>query len=261
LCKLQTRGRAEGSTVRGDRQKPVGPVEFSPRVPSTESRKRSGFFWTVGQRSTAGKGRSFGMAGGGGVSPPLPDPGESERSAPGGELFPERRVSERSAPGGEVFPERRVSEHPCSRPFNLLKRWISRAFLGKVGARCSRRAWLPAFQSLERVALRAGEGEMLWACGPSDLPFQPLGAPRWLSYLLGPRSGPVDFQGKSTRATSRSASATTTFLRAWHVLEGGLQAVLFPGEKLRSTGTLSGTFSRKRPGSDAEDCLFGRREK
>jgi len=167
------------------------------------------------------------MAGGGGVSPPLPDPGESERSAPGGELFPERRVSERSAPGGEVFPERRVSEHPCSRPFNLLKRWISRAFLGKVGARCSRRAWLPAFQSLERVALRAGEGEMLWACGPSDLPFQPLGAPRWLSYLLGPRSGPVDFQGKSTRATSRSASATTTFLRAWHVFEGGLQSLCF----------------------------------
>lgn len=70
LCKLQTRGRAEGSTVRGDRQKPVGPAEFSPRVPSTESRKRSGSFWTVGQRSTAGKGRSFGMAGGGGVSPP-----------------------------------------------------------------------------------------------------------------------------------------------------------------------------------------------
>ena len=63
---------------------------------------------------------------------------------------------------------------------------------------------------------------------PSCTPFHPPGAPLpWLSYLLGPRSGPVDFQGKSTRATSRSASATTTFLRAWHVLEGGLQALCF----------------------------------
>ena len=35
------------------------------------------------------------------------------------------------------------------------------------------------FAFSQRVALRAGEGEMLWACGPSDLPFQPLGAPRW----------------------------------------------------------------------------------
>ena len=70
LCKLKAQGRAERSTVRGDRQKPVGSAESSPRVPSTESRKLSGFFWTVGKRSTAGKGRSFGMAGGGGVSLP-----------------------------------------------------------------------------------------------------------------------------------------------------------------------------------------------
>ena len=63
---------------------------------------------------------------------------------------------------------------------------------------------------------------------PSCTPFHPPGAPLpWLSYLLGPRSGPVDFPGKSTRATSRSASATTTFLRAWHVFEGGLQSLCF----------------------------------
>ena len=52
---------------------------------------------------------------------------------------------------------------------SLLKRKTSRAFFVVV-SRGSRRAWRYAFLLLERVALRAGEGEMLWACGPSDLP-------------------------------------------------------------------------------------------
>ena len=99
LCKLQTRGRAEGSTVRGDRQKPVGPAEFSPRVPSTESRKRSVFsgLWDSVRRQ--GRGGVLVWQGEVEFRPPLPDPGESERSAPGGEVFPERRVSEHPAPG------------------------------------------------------------------------------------------------------------------------------------------------------------------
>ena len=72
---------------------------------------------------------------------------------------------------------------------------------------------------------------------PSCAPFHPPGPPLpWLSYLLGPRSGPVSFWEKLTRATSRSAIAITLILRARLALRGGLQGVLCPGEVLRQHG-------------------------
>ena len=67
-------------------------------------------------------------------------------------------------------------------------------------------------------------------------PSNPRRQPRWLAYLLGPRSGPVSFWEKLTRATSRSAIAITLILRAWPALRGGLQGVMFPGEVLREHG-------------------------
>ena len=69
---------------------------------------------------------------------------------------------------------------------------------GESERRGSRHASRKRSSCFSTCALRAGEGEMLWACGPSDLPFQPLGAPRWLSHLLGPRFGPVSFLEKLT---------------------------------------------------------------
>ena len=118
---------------------------------------------------------------------------------------------------------------PALGPCYLLKGRPPEPFGGSRGAR------LPACLAISFPVFRTcrppGRGRRVRygeLRSPSCTPFHPPGAPLpWLSYLLGPRSGPVDFQGKSTRATSRSASATTTFLRALHVLEGGLQALCF----------------------------------
>jgi len=146
-----------------------------------------------------------GVEGGGGCGY-RQEVGEGGRRAPVG-----RSASERGAPGRAILLKGRPPEP-----------------VGGVGEQGSRRAWRPAFLFLERVALRAGEGGCYLGLPPHGAPpSNPRRQPRWLSYLLGPRSGPVDFQGKSTRATSRSASATTTFLRAWHVLKSGLQAFCF----------------------------------
>ena len=67
-------------------------------------------------------------------------------------------------------------------------------------------------------------------------PSNPRRQPRWLSDLLGPRSGPVSFWEKLTRATSRSAIAITLILRARLALRSGLQPALFPGGVLREHG-------------------------
>ena len=83
---------------------------------------------------------------------------------------------------------------------------------------------------------RRGKAGALWACGPSCAPLHPPGPPRWLPVLLVPRSGPVSFWEKLTRATSRSAIAITLILRTRLALRGGLQRVLFPGEVLRQHG-------------------------
>ena len=72
LYKIQTQGRAEGSKVRGDRQKPDGSAAEFPQVPSTESRKPGRRKPPAGQRSTAGKGPGKAA-----------EPGVSERGAPG----------------------------------------------------------------------------------------------------------------------------------------------------------------------------------
>ena len=72
LYKIQTQGRAEGSKVRGDRQKPDGSAAWFPQVPSTESRKPGRRKPPAGQRSTAGKGTGKAA-----------EPGVSERGAPG----------------------------------------------------------------------------------------------------------------------------------------------------------------------------------
>ena len=72
LYKIQTQGRAEGSKVRGDRQKPDGSAAWFPQVPSTESRKPGRRKPPAGQRSTAGTGTGRAA-----------EPGVSERGAPG----------------------------------------------------------------------------------------------------------------------------------------------------------------------------------
>jgi len=72
LYKIQTQGRAEGSKVRGDRQKPDGSAAWFPQVPSTESRKPGRRKPPAGQRSTAGKGTGKAA-----------EPGVSECGAPG----------------------------------------------------------------------------------------------------------------------------------------------------------------------------------
>ena len=72
LYKIQAQGRAEGSKVRGDRQKPDGSAAWFPQVPSTESRKPGRRKPPAGQRSTAGKGTGRAA-----------EPGVSERGAPG----------------------------------------------------------------------------------------------------------------------------------------------------------------------------------
>ena len=64
------------------------------------------------------------------------------------------------------------------------------------------------FTFSQRVALRAGEGEMLWACGPSDLPFQPLGAPRW-AFRAATARMVRSALGKSRRAPHLLAKAVT----------------------------------------------------
>ena len=64
------------------------------------------------------------------------------------------------------------------------------------------------FAFSQRVALRAGEGEMLWACGPSDLPFQPLGPPR----CPARRCPPVRLLGKASVRTLSSSPSRSACL-------------------------------------------------
>jgi len=82
-------------------------------------------------------------------------------------------------------------------------------------------AWQSAFLLLERVALRAGEGGCCLGLPPHGAPpSNPRRQPRWLSYLLGPRSGPVDFCEKSTgpqaarQAPPRPSFELGTYLKA-----------------------------------------------
>ena len=85
---------------------------------------------------------------------------------------------------------------------------------------------------------RRGKAGAAWGWPPHGAPpSNPRRQPRWLSHLLGPRSGPVSFWEKLTRATSRSAIAITLILRAGLALRGGLQRIMFPGEVLRQHGT------------------------
>ena len=49
---------------------------------------------------------------------------------------------------------------------------------------------------------------MLWACGPSDLPFQPLGAPRW-AFRAATARMVRSALGKSRRAPHLLAKAVT----------------------------------------------------